>query len=355
MDTCIFSCISSISYTSAPMPPGPSLAGRSKANLYSWNILPGRSWRWPRIHCAAPFPYQRPDTSSNTNTTRFGIFSAMLCTSLGFYSSTTYYYVYTLHIYVYTKNIRAHAHAQNCTAPFTSTQRSNAVWPFPVAIYISIYLSIYIHRSIHLSISIYLSIYVYVDIYIYNYLFLFLFLPPSAPMPPGPFLAGRSKANLYSWNILPGCSWRLLLIHCAAPFPYQRPDTSSNTNTTRFGILSAMLCTSLGFYSSTTFYHVYTLHIYVSTKNIRAHAHAQNCTAPFTIPYEYAGERLYYGVLFLFSLNYEYSNLEHVHIHVIYRVDQAEYAIRIPMAAPQEYVNTYAPFPYQRPDTPSNH
>jgi len=44
------------------MPPGPFLAGRSKANLYSWNISPGRSWSWPLIHCAAPFPYQRPDT-----------------------------------------------------------------------------------------------------------------------------------------------------------------------------------------------------------------------------------------------------------------------------------------------------
>jgi len=52
-----------ISYTSAPMPPGLFLAGRSKANLYCWNILPGRSWRWPLIHCAVPFPYQRPDTS----------------------------------------------------------------------------------------------------------------------------------------------------------------------------------------------------------------------------------------------------------------------------------------------------
>ena len=37
------------------------VAVQSKANLYSWNILPGRSWRWPLIHCAAPFPYQRSE------------------------------------------------------------------------------------------------------------------------------------------------------------------------------------------------------------------------------------------------------------------------------------------------------
>ena len=34
-------------------------------------------------------------------------------------------------------------------------------------------------------------------------------------------------------------------------------------------------------------------------------------------------------------------NLEYVRMHVICRVNQAEYATRIPMAAPQEYVNTY--------------
>jgi len=36
-------------------------------------------------------------------------------------------------------------------------------------------------------------------------------------------------------------------------------------------------------------------------------------------------------------------NLEHVRIHVIYRVNQAEYAICIPVATLQEDVNTYSP------------
>jgi len=37
-------------------------------------------------------------------------------------------------------------------------------------------------------------------------------------------------------------------------------------------------------------------------------------------------------------------NLEYVRIHIVCRVNQAEYAFRIPMAAPQEYeyVNTYS-------------
>jgi len=43
--------------------------------------------------------------------------------------------------------------------------------------------------------------------------------------------------------------------------------------------------------------------------------------------------------LFIFSLLYEYTNLQYVHIHVIYRVHQAEYGIRMHEAAPQEYVN----------------
>jgi len=57
---------------------------------------------------------------------------------------------------------------------------------------------------------------------------------------------------------------------------------------------------------------------------------------------EYARGRLKYGFLFRFSLFYEYSNLEYVHIHVIYRVDWAEYFIRVLVAAPQEYENTYS-------------
>jgi len=47
-----------------------------------------------------------------------------------------------------------------------------------------------------------------------------------------------------------------------------------------------------------------------------------------------------YGILFRFSLFCEYTNLECVRMRVICRVNQ-EYAIRISMAAPPEYVNTY--------------
>jgi len=54
------------------------------------------------------------------------------------------------------------------------------------------------------------------------------------------------------------------------------------------------------------------------------------------------GERMKYGILFIFSLFYEYSNLAYVHIHVIYRVNQAEYGIHIRVAASQEYVNIYS-------------
>jgi len=57
---------------------------------------------------------------------------------------------------------------------------------------------------------------------------------------------------------------------------------------------------------------------------------------------EYAGGRMKYGILFIFRLFYEYSNLEHVHIHVIYRINQTEYEVRIVVATCQEYVNTYS-------------
>jgi len=57
---------------------------------------------------------------------------------------------------------------------------------------------------------------------------------------------------------------------------------------------------------------------------------------------EYAGGRKKYGILCIFSLDYEYSNLEYEQLHVIYRVIQAEYVIRILVAASQEYVNTYS-------------
>jgi len=57
---------------------------------------------------------------------------------------------------------------------------------------------------------------------------------------------------------------------------------------------------------------------------------------------EYAGERIKHGIIFMISLFYDYSNLAYVHIHAIYRVHQAEYGIRILVAASQEYVNTYS-------------
>jgi len=40
-----------------------------------------------------------------------------------------------------------------------------------------------------------------------------------------------------------------------------------------------------------------------------------------TLHVEYAGRRIEYGILFIFSLFYEYSNLEYIHIHVIHRVN----------------------------------
>ena len=49
-----------------------------------------------------------------------------------------------------------------------------------------------------------------------------------------------------------------------------------------------------------------------------------------------------YGILCIFSLFCEYTNLAYVRIHVIYRVSQAECVIRIHEAAPQEDVNTYS-------------
>jgi len=57
---------------------------------------------------------------------------------------------------------------------------------------------------------------------------------------------------------------------------------------------------------------------------------------------EYAEQGNEYGTLFIFSLFCEYSHLEYARIHVIYRVDQAEYAIHMLVVAPQEYVNIYS-------------
>jgi len=44
----------------------------------------------------------------------------------------------------------------------------------------------------------------------------------------------------------------------------------------------------------------------------------------------------------MFSLFCEYIRLEYVRLHVIYRVNQAEYAIHILVVASQEYVNTFS-------------
>ena len=57
---------------------------------------------------------------------------------------------------------------------------------------------------------------------------------------------------------------------------------------------------------------------------------------------EYAARGKEYAILFTFSLFCEHIHLEYVRVHVIYRVTQAEYGIRIRMAASQEYVNIYS-------------
>ena len=63
---------------------------------------------------------------------------------------------------------------------------------------------------------------------------------------------------------------------------------------------------------------------------------------PLSLRVEYAELPPNYGILFKFGLFCEYINLAYLRIHVIYRVDQAEYVIRILVAAPQEYVNNYS-------------
>jgi len=49
-----------------------------------------------------------------------------------------------------------------------------------------------------------------------------------------------------------------------------------------------------------------------------------------------------YKIIFIFSLFCEYIHLKYVHIHIIYRVHQAEYGIHIRAVAPQDYVNIYS-------------
>ena len=57
---------------------------------------------------------------------------------------------------------------------------------------------------------------------------------------------------------------------------------------------------------------------------------------------EYAERSIEYGIIFIFSPVYEYSNLAYDHVPVECRVHRAEYVIRIRVAASQEYVNTYS-------------
>jgi len=63
---------------------------------------------------------------------------------------------------------------------------------------------------------------------------------------------------------------------------------------------------------------------------------------PRTLHVEYAARGQEYGILFVFSLFGEYSHLEYVRLHVIHRVDQAEYVVHILMVAPHKYVNIYS-------------
>jgi len=57
---------------------------------------------------------------------------------------------------------------------------------------------------------------------------------------------------------------------------------------------------------------------------------------------EYVERGKEHGILFMFSLLCEYIHLEYERIHVIYRVNQTEYLVRILVVAPQEYVNIYS-------------
>jgi len=61
-----------------------------------------------------------------------------------------------------------------------------------------------------------------------------------------------------------------------------------------------------------------------------------------TLHVEYAERRKENDILFIFSLFSEYIHLGYVRIHVIYRVNQAEYGIHIRVVATQEYVNIYS-------------
>ena len=86
-------------------------------------------------------------------------------------------------------------------------------------------------------------------------------------------------------------------------------------------------------------------HEYVNTYSTRRRVSIQcalswECNAILHVGY--AERRLTYGILFIFSAFYEYINLEYGRVHVICRMNQAEYGIHILLAASQEYVNNYS-------------
>jgi len=65
-------------------------------------------------------------------------------------------------------------------------------------------------------------------------------------------------------------------------------------------------------------------------------------SSPMVLHVAYAERGKEHGILFIFSLFCEYIILEYVGIHVIYRVNTAEYGIHILVVAPQEYMNIYS-------------
>jgi len=61
-----------------------------------------------------------------------------------------------------------------------------------------------------------------------------------------------------------------------------------------------------------------------------------------TLRVEYVKQRNRYGILFILSLFREYTHLEYVHVHVVYRVNPAEYVMHMLVVAQPEYVNIYS-------------
>jgi len=56
--------------------------------------------------------------------------------------------------------------------------------------------------------------------------------------------------------------------------------------------------------------------------------------SPTPLHVEYAERGNEYGILFIFGLFSEYSQLEYVRTHAIYRVHQSEYVVHILVVAP---------------------